>query len=244
MSGKRRWLSIIAAAIAALAILSCTKTDQAMVKQLSDLQAPPGKAGTPSKQTMEELQNEVARYQSEVNRVFDSTQKLGRAYQMLALKYFNNKMYGPALRSFKQAINIYPTNPVLSYMAGLCQAQLAKVEVNPQAQQDMFDEAATYYKNALSINGSYKDALYALSILDIFELNKPSEAEPHLKKLTSLDPKDTDALFLLARVYASEGHPEEAAKLYDKISTSDASAEQKSRAQENKKKILEGAFGK
>ena len=215
-----------------------------MVKQLAGLNSPPGKTGTVSKQTIGELQGEVRKYQSEVNKVYESQKHLGRLYQMLALKYFNSDMYGPALKSFKEAIDIYPTNPVLAYMAGICQAQLAKAQASKEQQQAMFNEAATYYKNALAINGSYKDALFALSVLYVFELDKRAAAEPLLKKLTSLDPKDTNALFLLARVYAEGGHPEEAAKIYDKISSGSATSQQKTRAEENKKRVLEGAFGK
>lgn len=241
----KRWLPALIAPVAlALLVVSCSRPDPGIVKQLSQLQSPAGSSSKEAAQTIEELKAEVAKYQSEVNKVFENTQKLGRFYQMLGLKYFNSEMYGPALQSFKSAINIAPTNPVLAYMAGLCQAQLAKVETNPQKMRTMFEEAASYYQIALKIDGKYTDALFALSVLDIFELNKPLEAEPLLKNLLSIDPKDTNARFLLARVYVSAGKPEEASKVYDQIVGSGATAEQKTQAEANKKQVLEGAFGK
>lgn len=244
-SFRKRWMPTVFAAVAVVVLAaSCTRPNPAMVKQLSDLQSPSGGTSKPGTQTIGELKTEVAKYQAEVNKVFEDTKKLGRFYQMLGLAYFNGEMYGPALKSFKSAITITPTNPVLAYMAGLCQAQLAKVEVNPRIRKTMFEEAASYYRNALNINQGYKAALYALSVVDIFELDKASDAEPLLKTLISLDPKDTNALFLLARVFVTQGHPEEAAKVYDKIIGSNANAEQKTRAEADKKQVLEGAFGK
>jgi tetratricopeptide (TPR) repeat protein len=228
----------------AVFVVSCTRPDPATVKQLADLQTPSGGTSKEAKQTVGELKAEVAKYQSEVNKVFENTQKLGRLYQILGLKYFNSEMYGPALTSFKSAIQNAPTNPVLQYMAGICQGQLAKVETNPQTQRSLYEETAAFYQNALRIDGKYTDALYALSVVDVFELDKAAEAEPLLKRLVSIDPKDANAQFLLARVYVSGGHPEEAAKVYDQIIAGGATAEQKTQAEANKKQVLEGAFGK
>lgn len=241
---KRRGLAILVVVAGSLLVVSCTKPNPVMVKQLADLNAPAGKGGAAGKPTIGELQGEVRKYQSEVDKIYAAQKHLGRLYQMLALKYFNSNMYGPALKSFQQAIEVYPTNPVLAYMAGLCQAQIAKAQASKEQRQAMFEEAATYYKNAIAINGNYKDALFALSVLYVFELDKSSAAEPLLKKVISRDPKDTSALFLLARVYAQGGRPEEAAKIYDRISSSNATSKEKTRAEENKKKVLEGAFGK
>ena len=241
----KRWApAIVAAVLLAVFEVSCSRPDPAMVKQLAALQSPSGASSRQGNLSIGQIKSEVAKYQGEVNKVFGDTQKLGRFYQMLGLKYFNSEMYGPALTSFKKAIDLAPTNPVIAYMAGICQGQLAKVEVNPDKQKTMFEEAAAYYKNALRIDGKYKDALYALSVVDIFELNKDAEAEPLLKTLLSIDSGNTDAEFLLARVYASGGHPEEAAKVYDSIISGKATPEQKTQAEQNKKKVLEGAFGK
>ncbi len=241
----KRWTPIIVAPVLlAVLVVSCSRPDPAMVKQLTALQSPSGVSSKEARLSIDQIKSEVSKYQGEVNKVFEDTQKLGRFYQMLGLKYFNSEMYGPALMSFKKAINLDPTNPVLAYMAGICQGQLAKVEVNSDKQRTMFEEAAAYYKNALRIDGKYKDALYALSVVDIFELDKAAEAEPLLKTLLSIDSGNTDAQFLLARVYAGEGHPEEAAKVYDSIISSKATAAQKTQAEQNKKKVLEGAFGK
>lgn len=241
---KRRVLAILAVTGGALLLASCTRANETIVHQLAALRSPTASTAKKSGKSIAELKREVARYQNEVNRVYESTRKLGRAYEMLALKYFDNKMYGPALRSFKEAIQIYPTNPVLSYMAGLCEGQLAKAEANPATRSSMYERTANYYEHALAMNGSYKQALFALAVVQIFELSKPKAAEPHLKKLLSLSPHDTKAQFLLARVYASEGKPQAAAGLYDKIISGSATSEEKARARENKNKVLEGAYGK
>lgn len=242
--GKRRYIRVLLLAAGSLLAVGCSRPNLPMVKQLSDLQSPGGAAGDRSGASIQELRQEVAKYQGEVNRVYENTKKLGHFYEMLALKYFDLNMYGPALRSFKEAITIHPQNPVLYYMAGLCQAQLAKADVDPSEQKKMFEEAARYYQNALNINGGFKEALFALSVLDVFELDRTAAAEPLLKQLVSLDPKDTNALFLLARVYAGQGQAQAAAAVYDKIIGGTATSEQKSRAEENKQKVLEGAFGR
>jgi len=228
---------------AALLLVSCSKPNQTLVRQLALLQSAP-KSSVPAKESITQLEREVAKYQRDVNRAFEATRNLGHAEEMLGLQYLSHKMYGMALKSFQQALQIYPSDPALFYVAGLCQGEMAKIEVDSQVQRTLFEQAASYYKNALGLDPNYQDALYALSILDVYELNKPVEAQPILQHLLSLDAKNTNAMFLLARVEAGNGQAEEAAALYDRIIKTSSSQEVRTKAEAAKRSILESAYGK
>lgn len=236
-------LNALAALLCAVVLDSCSRPNAPLARQLSELQSRAG-SGASSAARIASLEREIAKSRQIVDRTFSASQRLSGLYETLGLQYLNNKMYGMALRSFQEAIQLHPTDPALFYAAGLCQGQMAKVEVDPHLQTTLFTRTAAYYTTALKLNPNYQDALFALAVVDIFELDSPGQAQPLLEHLLALDAKNVDGMFLLARVYAGEGRAEDAARLYDRIVKSASTQEQRSRAQEDKRTVLERAYGK
>ena len=98
------------------------------------------------------------------------------------------------------------------------------------------------YLRAIQIEDRYVRALYGLGVLYVFELDEPAKAVPHLEKALSIDTKNIDAMFVLARAYYSVYEFDKAAEMYDKIIASSKSAETKATAEENKKTDLDAAY--
>ena len=73
--------------------------------------------------------------------------------------------------------------------------------------------AQTAFLRALEFNPRYGRALYALSVLLVFEMDRPEDAGPYLTRLLEIEKQNVDAMFLLARVRYSEGRLEDAAKV-------------------------------
>lgn len=236
-------MNAVAAVLCAVVLASCSRPNAPLARQLSALQSS-ASGGRSSAAQIASLEREIAKYRGIVDRTFNATQHLNGLYETLGLQYLNNKMYGMALRSFQEAIQLHPTDPALFYAAGLCQGEMAKVEVDPNLQATLFSRTASYYTTALKLNPNYQDALFALAVVDIFELKNPQQAQPLLEHLLALDAKNVNAMFLLARVYAGDGKAEDAARLYDRIMKDASTQEQRTRAQEDKRTVLDRAYGK
>jgi cytochrome c-type biogenesis protein CcmH/NrfG len=65
-----------------------------------------------------------------------------------------------------------------------------------------------------------------------------------LEKAVSIETRNIDALFVLARAYYSSYEFEKAAEVYDKIIATTKSAETKATAEENKKTVLDALYSK
>ena len=120
-------------------------------------------------------------------------------------------MYGEALKYLEKALEFYPENDVIIfYLCAASSARLAKAKVNRPAAQELFQEAENYYLRALELDNNFSQALYGISVLYIFELDRISDAEPYLDRLLEKESKNTSAMFLLARVYVYQERIEEA----------------------------------
>ena len=86
--------------------------------------------------------------------------------------------------------------------------------------------------------------MYGLSVLYVFELKKPESAVPFLKRLLIKEKENTDAMFLLARVYYEMSQIERAIELYNKIEKSTGSKLIKEEAERNKEKLEAEIYGK
>jgi tetratricopeptide (TPR) repeat protein len=162
-------------------------------------------------------------------------------YSALAFEYMDMKIYREALVNLEKAIGIFPQNKLLYYYAGICAANIGKSFVR----EEMADErekwerdAEAYYMRALELDEKYDDALYALSVLLFYELERPYDAEKLLEKLLEAQARYTDARFLLATVYYVTSRFDDAVEQYELIERSDTSKARKLQAKLNKERIL------
>ena len=98
------------------------------------------------------------------------------------------------------------------------------------------------YKRAIQIEDRYVRALYGIGVLYVFELDEPEKAIAHLEKALTIDTKNLDAMFVLARAYYSTYEFEKAAEIYDKIIETTKSEDTRKTAEENKKIALDAAY--
>ena len=94
---------------------------------------------------------------------------------------------------------------------------------------ECFQKAIEFYPE----NQNYEKAMYALSVLYVFELNTPDEAIPLLEKAIDGKMKPLDELFLLGRAYFMVGENEKAIASFQRIVEISGSEEQRKKAKEN-----------
>ena len=197
---------------------------------------------------VEELKDAIEKYQKRVADIQLAQSQIGIWYKILGTRYLDQKMYGEALKCFQEALQYYPNNQNLYYYVGVCAGYMSHAAMDfggsgsTEVKYNYLKLAEEAYLRAIQIEDRYVRALYGLGVLYVFELDEPAKAIPHLEKVLSIDTKNIDAMFVLARAYYSNYDFEKSAAMYDKIINTTKSAEKKATAEENKKTVLDAAY--
>ncbi|QTQ15956.1 tetratricopeptide repeat protein [Treponema parvum] len=224
--------------------MGCAKSNKTIIRQQHF------EEGVQSPTTVEELKDAIAKYQNRVADIQLAQAQIGIWYKILGTRYLDNKMYGEALKTFQKAIEYFPTNQNLYYYVGLCAGYMAHSALDYDAtasdtkKYNYLKLSESAYLEALRIEPRYARALYGLSILYVFELDENEKAVPLLEKLLTIETRNVDAMFVLARAYYSTYEFDKAAAVYDKIIQTTKSDERKKEAQANKKIVLDAAYAK
>jgi len=206
--------------------------------------------GVSNPTTVEELKDAISKYGERVSDIQLANSQIGIWYKILGTKYLDTKMYGEALKCFQEALKYYPDNQNLYYYVGVCAGYMSHASLDfggsgsAEVKYNYLKLAEDAYLRAISIEDRYVRALYGLGVLYVFELDEPGKAIPHLEKALTIDTKNIDAMFVLARAYYSTYEFEKSAAVYDKIIAATKSAETKATAEENKKTVLDAAYSK
>jgi len=204
--------------------------------------------GVDSPTSIEELKDAIKKYQERVADVQLAQSQIGIWYKILGTRYLDNKMYGEALKCFEEALQYYPNNQNLYYYVGVCAGYMshAAMDFNASGTNEVkynyLKLAEEAYLRAIQIEDRYVRALYGLGVLYVFELDEPAKAIPHLEKALSIDTKNLDTMFVLARAYYSNYEFDKAVAMYDKIIETTKSEDTKKTAEENKQIALDAAY--
>ena len=233
---KKRFCFVIITLLLILILGSCNKV--ASIRRLQELEE-----GVSNPNTEAELKDAIRKYEKRVDDIIIAEGRIGIWYKILGSRYMDQKMYKKALKAFQSALEYYPENPNLFYQAGLAASLTAKNSLDFELtgtdieKKRYFALAVSAYKRALEIDPKHAKAVYALSVLYIFELNRPSEAIPILEKITEWEKKPIDHLFLLGAAYYMTGENEKAIAVYERIIEISSSAEKKAKAESNIREI-------
>ena len=221
----------------------CGREQKGLLQRLMATTASQYEGEKISEEKVAEMERHVRLFSDEVRDLVKKRGRLGIYYRMLAMKYLDEEMYGPALDNFANALEIYPNNHILHYYSGVAKSQLAKTVAQESARMAALEEAAHYYERAVELKGNYADALYALSVLYIFELDRVYEAEPYVQKLIGIRSDHYRAKFLLARIRLEQNRAEEAVEIYTEIAEEAPQEEMVERARENRERVMRGEYG-
>lgn len=205
--------------------------------------------GVTNPTTIEELQDAISKYQERVADIQLANSQIGIWYKILGTRYLDAKMYGEALKAFQSALQYYPNNQNLYYYVGVCAGYMSHAALDftgsgkSEIKYNYLKLAEEAYLRAIAIEDKYVRALYGLGVLYVFEMDEPVKAKPYLEKLLAIDTKNVDAMFVLARAYYSDYEFDKATAMYDKIIETTKSPESKASAEENKKLVLDAAYG-
>ena len=227
--------------IVSLIFVSCGKS----YNQIKRLQAM--EEGVSSPTTVDELKDAIGKYENRINDIMIAEQQTGIWWKILGSRYLDEGMYGDALAAFEKAIMYYPANPNLYYYVGLCAGYMADASLDYGATGDLSKRenylklAESAYSRAIELNPTYTRALYGLAVLYVFEFDKSKSAKaiPLLEKFLTIETKDTDAMFVLARAYYVNYEFQLAIDMYDRIIATTTSDKTRAEAEANKKIVMD-----
>ena len=198
--------------------------------------------------TIDELKDAIKKYEDRVEDIIQAESQTGIWWKILATRYMDKEMYGEALEAFRKAVSYYPANQNLYYWTAVCAGYMAKssldfdaVGVNPK-QKEYLALSESAYKRALELEPTYARALYGLGVLYTFELNQAEKAIPLLVKLLTIDTKNIDGMFVLARAYYMNYEFQAAIDVYDDIIKVSSSETNRAEAEANKKVVLNALY--
>ena len=235
--------AILVVAAAAIVLVSCGGVSNKTIIRHQKMEE-----GVESPTTIEELKDAIKKYQERVADVQLAQSQIGIWYKILGTRYLDNKMYGEALKAFQEALTYYPDNQNLYYYVGVCAGYMSHAALdynasgNNEVKYNYLKLAEEAYLRAIAIEDRYVRALYGLGVLYVFELDEPEKAIPHLEKALSIDTKNLDTMFVLARAYYSSYEFDKAIEMYDKIIETTKSDDTKKTAEENKKIVLDATL--
>ena len=235
--------AILLVAAAAIVLVSCGGVSNKTIIRHQKMEE-----GVESPTTIEELKDAIKKYQERVADVQLAQSQIGIWYKILGTRYLDNKMYGEALKAFQEALTYYPDNQNLYYYVGVCAGYMSHAALdynasgNNEVKYNYLKLAEEAYLRAIAIEDRYVRALYGLGVLYVFELDEPEKAIPHLEKALSIDTKNLDTMFVLARAYYSSYEFDKAIEMYDKIIETTKSDDTKKTAEENKKIVLDATL--
>ena len=235
--------AILIVAAAAVVLVSCGGVSNKTIIRHQKMEE-----GVESPTTIEELKDAIKKYQERVADVQLAQSQIGIWYKILGTRYLDNKMYGEALKAFQEALTYYPDNQNLYYYVGVCAGYMSHAALdynasgNNEVKYNYLKLAEEAYLRAIAIEDRYVRALYGLGVLYVFELDEPEKAIPHLEKALSIDTKNLDTMFVLARAYYSSYEFDKAIEMYDKIIETTKSDDTKKTAEENKKIVLDATL--
>ncbi len=238
---KIKWIFLTLAI--SLALVSCGGVSNKTVIRHQKMEE-----GVDNPTTIEELKDAIKKYQERVADVQLAQSQIGIWYKILGTRYLDNKMYGEALKAFQEALTYYPDNQNLYYYVGVCAGYMSHASLDYNAsgtneiKYNYLKLAEEAYLRAIAIEDRYVRALYGLGVLYVFELDEPEKAIPHLEKALSIDTKNLDTMFVLARAYYSSYEFDKSIAMYDRIIETTKSDDTKKTAEENKKIVLDASY--
>lgn len=134
-------------------------------------------------------------------------------------------------------MEIQTDNANLYYLAGVATARAARAVVGDEAAY--YDRAERLYRTAIDIRPDYREALYGLTVLLTFELDRPEEALSYARRLVEVESREPSVQFLFANVLVRNGLDEEAADVYGELARSALTDEQRRQAAHNRDALTE-----
>ncbi|MDR0410086.1 MAG: tetratricopeptide repeat protein [Spirochaetaceae bacterium] len=195
--------------------------------------------------SIEDLKRAIAAYEKLQEQHVKDAAQTGVYWKILSSRFQDKQMYFEAIEALKHAIDITPDDETLHYLLGLNAAYAAKSAYDyggegaiGERARRYFELAETAHLRSIELEPKYNQARFALSVLYIYELNRPEDGIKQLVAYMENRSNDADAMLMMARAFYMLGRYREAVDWYDRAIPLIKDEGQKAEADENRRYVL------
>ncbi len=166
---------------------------------------------------VKEITSEIRKLEKDLDETLEKYQKVGNFQRALGVKMMHHKMYFKAYEHFNNALEFYPNSEMLHYYRGVAAGQFALSQDVDSVRNEYLERAKYSYEYSIKLNQGFVKGLYALSVLYIYDFDRPQDAKTLLKRLIKISTREFDAMLLLGLLYEKDAELNAALDMYDNV---------------------------
>ncbi|AHH10466.1 hypothetical protein bcCo53_000297 [Borrelia coriaceae] len=182
-------------------------------------------AGGGSLEKIEVYKEFIDKEEKNILKIINSIDKKARFFSLIGLELIKLSQYGPAIEYFNKNLEYGPDNYLSHFYIGVSAYNLAKGMQSREKIKEYFILAENSFLKSISIKDDFKESIFALSNMYVYDLDKQLEAKGYLSKLESMGENYFEFFMLRGANYYSLGDFDNALLFYkkakDKASTQD-----------------------
>jgi tetratricopeptide (TPR) repeat protein len=191
-----------------------------------------------SPETIDDLKKAIALYENQIELNVKTGAQTGVYWKILAIRLADKGMHKDALGAFERALYYKTDDPTLFYLTGESASMAAASTLNfnsnsPEERERYLNLAESAYMRSIDLDPTYAKPRIGLGILYTFDMDRPSDALPHLERYLQIAPSDIRGMFVTARAYFMTENYERAIELYGRITARTKDSKVKAEAQNN-----------
>ncbi|WP_024653966.1 hypothetical protein [Borrelia persica] len=184
-------------------------------------------SGGGSAEKIEVYKEFINREEHNVLKIINSIDKKARFFSLIGLELIRLGQYLPAIEYFNKNLEYGPDNYLSHFYIGVSSYNLAKGMQAKEKIDEYFTLAENSFLQSISIKDDFKEAIFALSTMYVYDLDKQLEAKGYLNKLESMGENYFEFFMLRGANYYSLGDFNNALLFYNKAKSEASSQEQK-----------------
>ncbi|AHE62632.1 hypothetical protein [Borrelia parkeri] len=173
-------------------------------------------AGGGSLEKIEVYKEFVDKEEQNILKIINSIDKKARFFSLIGLELIRLGQYGPAIEYFNKNLEYGPDNHLSHFYIGVSSYNLAKGIETREKVREYFILAEDSFLKSISIKDDFKEAIFALSTMYVYDLDKQLEAKGYLSRLESMGEDYFEFFMLRGANYYSLGDFDNALLFYKK----------------------------
>lgn len=166
---------------------------------------------------VKEITSDIRKLEKDLDKTLEKYQKIGNFQRALGVKMMHYKMYFKAYEHFNNALEFYPNSEMLHYYRGVAAGQFALSQDVEIKRNEYLERAKYSYEYSIKLNPGFVKGLYALSILYIYNFDRPQDAKQLLERLIKISTREFDAMLLIGLLYEKDNELNAALDMYDNV---------------------------
>ncbi|QFP42021.1 hypothetical protein F9Y90_02755 [Borrelia miyamotoi] len=183
-------------------------------------------AGGSSLEKIEVYEEFIDKEEQNILRIVNSIDKKTRFFSLIGLEFIKLGQYGSAIEYFNKALEQGPDNYLSHFYIGISSYNLAKGMQTRDKIEEYFILAENSFLKAIAVKDDFNEAIFALSNMYVYDLDKQLEAKGYLSRLESMGENCFEFFMLRGANYYSLGDFDNALLFYNKAKSKALTQEQ------------------